>query len=292
MPSERSIDCIGARGRQAPVVLAIESSTALLGVSIVAGEDVLFEESVVEPMGHSTMLLPLCLKALQATDVGPGGLSAVAVSAGPGSFTGLRIGCATAQGLARAYHTDVILVPTFRVLLQQCAQYPLVALVQGRAKAQTVTALYARKPQNGPHCEKQGEGSRTAWEFAVACGYDEVVPVAARSLEDFLACVCTASSGTVHTAGDAADLFSECCRGRCGEASSQPDVLPIEAGQRLPSPAIVGRVASRLFREGMTVRPAEAIPRYYRKSQAETLFTSRSPSRAGEGGGDGSDGPN
>lgn len=270
-------------GNKTPAILAVETSTALLGVSVVSGEEVLFEESLVKPRAHSVMLLPLCLDAMKAAGVCPCDLAAVAVSAGPGSFTGLRIGCATAQGLARAAGKDVVLVPTFQVLLHQCAQFPRIALVQGKARAQTVTALYVRKPQGvtvEPDLRVPAAGEapgirRGAEDFADAYGFQETIPAAAREIEAFLVEMRGIVAGPVHVAGDAADVFRDYYEREGSKSCPRLEVLPVEMSLLLPAAAVVGLIASRMFEEGMTVRPAEAIPRYYRKSQAEALATSR-----------------
>lgn len=248
------------RSGPAPVILAIETSTVLLGVSVVRGEQALIQDSLAEPRVHSAMLLPMCLKAMGAAGCAPEDLSAVAVSAGPGSFTGLRIGCATAQGLAKAWDKEVVLVPTFEALLSRCEGHPVVALVQGRAKAQTVTALYEMGEQ----------------------GFVEVIPAAARGVDEFFDDVCSRAEQAggrfrVAVAGDAADLFVSSGGDKGRKRWPGLEIYPVDESARLPSPAAVGFVAARMWREGNTVRPGEAVPRYYRKSQAEALAAAKKP---------------
>ncbi len=240
-------------GSSAALILAIETSTVLLGVSVVAGREVVFQNSLVKPRAHSTTLLPMCLEALQKSGIELSRLSAVAVSAGPGSFTGLRIGFATAQGLALASGAGVILVPTFEVLFQQCAPYPRVAMVQGKSKAQTVTALYARS----------GSGTQ------------EVIPPVARGMEEFLQELRRTGRGAIRVSGDAAAEFAARCRLSVEALAPGLEVVPVPAEQRLPSPAVLGLIASRMLEEGKVVRPEEALPRYYRKSSAESLAAGR-----------------
>lgn len=257
MSRESRVD--GAGG---PLILAIETSTALLGVALIRGVEVLFQESAIRPMAHSSMLLPMCLKALGESGVRIDSVSAVAVSAGPGSFTGLRIGCATAQGLAKAAGKDVVLVPTFEALRRQCGQYPVVALAQGRVKAQTVTALYD--------------------------GGVEIIPAAARGMEEFLADMRARMDGRpacrVAVAGDAADLFEDLCL-KDGRKSSGLEVFSVDERASLPLPATVGLVASVMWSQGLAVNPARAVPAYFRKSQAEAL-AAKDPSSARDGGGE------
>ena len=243
-----------------PLILAIETSTALLGVAVVRGQEVLWEATIVEPRAHSSKLLPLCSSALTEVGAGPKDLSAIAVSSGPGSFTGLRIGFATAQGLAAGAGAGIIPVPTFEALLRQSRGVPTLAIVQGRAKAQTVTALYtwASAPS-----VLQGD------EFAPRYGYFEVMPPAAVGMEEFLREIPSRVSGPVHVAGDAAAEFSAYSQAEGRNGPKGLELIRVADRARLPLPSVVGLIASRMFEEGKVVPPEEAVPRYYRRSQAE-----------------------
>lgn len=243
-----------------PLILAIETSTVLLGVAVVAGREVLWENSLQKPRVHSAMLLPMCIEALHASGVEPKDLSAVAVSSGPGSFTGLRIGCATAQGLAVGAGVGIVMVPTFEVLLRQCAHLPRIAVVQGKAKSQTVTALYERGPVGVPE-----QGDSFVWPY----GYRETLPIAARGMDVFLQELAKVGSGPVHVTGDAAAEFTAFSQGEGRNHAAGLEIFQVEDKLRLPSPSEVGLIASRMFEEGMVVPPGEAVPRYYRKSLAE-----------------------
>jgi len=243
-----------------PLILAIETSTANLGVAVVSGDEVVWESREPLPQEHSSRLLPTCASALSELGLEVKSLSAIAVSAGPGSFTGLRIGFATAQGLALGSGVGIVQVPTFEVLLRQGGGVPKLAVVQGKAKAQTVTALYIR--EGGP--------ARTACEsFAEAYGYREALPTAARGMEEFAGALKEKVSGQVHVTGDAAHVFVERFSedGRSGESESELVLVPEEA--RFPSPSVVGLIGSRMYLEGKAVRPGEVVPLYYRRSQAE-----------------------
>ena len=75
------------------ILLAVETSTDLLGVSVVNSKGVLSEVTTSRPRVHSAMLLPLSVEALKMADLSIEDIDCFAVSHGPGSFTGLRIGC-------------------------------------------------------------------------------------------------------------------------------------------------------------------------------------------------------
>lgn len=86
-------------------VLGIDTSTLSASVAIVRGDDTRFEVLARGESGvstHSQRLIDLVDEGLRASSLGLGDLDGIAIGAGPGSFTGLRIGMATAKGLAFA----------------------------------------------------------------------------------------------------------------------------------------------------------------------------------------------
>ncbi len=238
-------------------VLAIETSTSLMGAAVTVGEEVLSEGFIDKPKVHSYKLLPMCDWVLRKASLSPDRLGGIAVSVGPGSFTGLRIGCATAQGLAHAWGKPVVPVPTFSVLIEQARQETEgkdqefhIAAVQGRARAQTVAALYSR------------EGT-------------EVIAPMGRSIDEFAVEVSSLVRTSVIVVGDAADLFVE--HFRSGRTAGLPELGVALAGERarLPLPGTVGRVAERLLRQGVSLEPKALVPLYYRKHQAEVAMTGK-----------------
>ncbi|GAB4453406.1 MAG: tRNA (adenosine(37)-N6)-threonylcarbamoyltransferase complex dimerization subunit type 1 TsaB [Rhodocyclaceae bacterium] len=88
-------------------LLAIESSTDLLSVALMAGGDLL-ERSGERGRSHSDLVLVWVRELLAEKGLEPRELDAIAFGAGPGAFTGLRLGCAVAQGLA--FDADVPLI--------------------------------------------------------------------------------------------------------------------------------------------------------------------------------------
>jgi tRNA threonylcarbamoyladenosine biosynthesis protein TsaB len=71
------------------------------------------ERSLIDPHIHSEKLLTLIGDVLKRSELSPQNIDAVAVSLGPGSFTGLRIGLSTAKGLCYSLDRPLIAVPTF-----------------------------------------------------------------------------------------------------------------------------------------------------------------------------------
>ncbi|MGH2567269.1 MAG: tRNA (adenosine(37)-N6)-threonylcarbamoyltransferase complex dimerization subunit type 1 TsaB [Bacteroidota bacterium] len=99
-------------------VLGIETSTAVCGVAVASENERVVERSVVEAKVHSEKLLTLIHDVLAEANVRMDALNAVAVSIGPGSFTGLRIGLSSAKGLCFASGIPLITVPTFHAIAE------------------------------------------------------------------------------------------------------------------------------------------------------------------------------
>ena len=100
-------------------VLGIETATAVCGAAIVRDGRVLKEEQLNRRYIHSEKLLTLIDIVLTYAQTGPGGLDGIAVSIGPGSFTGLRIGLSAAKGLVYAGGFPLVAVSTLQALSQR-----------------------------------------------------------------------------------------------------------------------------------------------------------------------------
>ena len=100
-------------------VVGIETATDVCSVGVLAGETVV-ERSVRESRIHSEKLLVMLREALDEAGLAWKDVQGVALSSGPGSFTGLRIGASTAKGLLSAQMKPFVLVPTFAGVMENC----------------------------------------------------------------------------------------------------------------------------------------------------------------------------
>lgn len=96
------------------LILGIETSTRAAGVALISDEKILAEISQESKAYHSENLLPQIEQVLKIANVEK--VDAVAVSIGPGSFTGLRIGLAAAKALAYAWQIKIVGVPTLHAI--------------------------------------------------------------------------------------------------------------------------------------------------------------------------------
>ena len=88
-------------------ILAIDSSGPVASVAVVTEDAVLAEYSVNFKKTHSQTLLPMIEEILKMTETEGKDLSAIAVTEGPGSYTGLRIGASTVKGLALVWQIPI-----------------------------------------------------------------------------------------------------------------------------------------------------------------------------------------
>lgn len=104
-------------------ILGIETSGDLCSVAIMINEKSFYEVNILEKHVHSKKILELINLLLKEASLELKQLSHIAVSMGPGSFTGLRIGLATAKGLGFGSNIPIVPVPTFNALALQISYY-------------------------------------------------------------------------------------------------------------------------------------------------------------------------
>src|SRR5690554_576977 len=105
-------------------LLAIETATNVCSVAVAQSGRLRAEISLSRPRAHAEHLVPMIQDALRYADVRADQLQVVAVSSGPGSYTGLRIGVSTAKGLAEAVEAALVGVPTLMGLAAQIQTVP------------------------------------------------------------------------------------------------------------------------------------------------------------------------
>lgn len=104
------------------LILNIETSTNVCSIALSENGKILFSKSNSEGMSHAALLSVFIAEALDVLKFEEKRIDAVAVSSGPGSYTGLRIGVSTAKGLCYGFGIPLIAVSTLEVLTAQAIQ--------------------------------------------------------------------------------------------------------------------------------------------------------------------------
>lgn len=100
-------------------VLAFETSENVCGVCIYFSDEKYFSSQVNLKHSHSELIFEITKNLFKLADIEAGDLDSIAVSEGPGSFTGLRIGFSAAKGIAYGANLPIIKVPTYEALAFQ-----------------------------------------------------------------------------------------------------------------------------------------------------------------------------
>jgi tRNA threonylcarbamoyladenosine biosynthesis protein TsaB len=139
----------------ADLVLALDTATSATAVALLgAGEPIELRDD--PPLGqrprHAQQLLPLAQQALDQVDASFADLARVVVGTGPGSFTGLRIGLATARALALAAGAELVGVSTLRVLARGADAPGVVAPVLDARRGEVFVAAWeGERERVSPH---------------------------------------------------------------------------------------------------------------------------------------------
>jgi len=104
-------------------ILSIETSGILCGVSVYFDDGKYFTVNIHQKNVHAEKLFECIDSVITSASISLDDLCAIAISAGPGSFTGLRIGMSATKGLAFGSHLPIIPVPTFDALALQISSY-------------------------------------------------------------------------------------------------------------------------------------------------------------------------
>ena len=130
-------------------VLGIDSSGMTATVALIEDDKLITEFSVNHKRTHSETLMPMIDEIMKASEVSPQDLDLIAIAAGPGSFTGLRIGAATVKGFGLALDVPVAAVPTCEGLAMNLwGSDRLVCPIMDARRNQVYTGLYRVNPEN------------------------------------------------------------------------------------------------------------------------------------------------
>lgn len=226
-----------------PCILAIDTATPATGLAITRGTatqgEVVASLNLSSNVTHSRRLLTSIDWLMEEVGVSWDDIDAIGVSLGPGSFTGLRIGMATAKGLAAATGSKLLGVSTLESLAAKCVTEKLICSVLDARKKEVYSALY--------RCD--GAGSVIRVSEISALRPDEL----ARQITE-----------PVLMIGDGAVVYRELFSELLGDNFSlAPSAL------HEPSASFLGMACGLLFDAGQFLDIGGAVPFYVRSSDAE-----------------------
>jgi tRNA threonylcarbamoyladenosine biosynthesis protein TsaB len=143
------------------VLLAIDTSTKMIGLALQDGRKVLAEKVWFSESYHTIELAPEVAIIMRSVGVTPQALTSIGVALGPGTFTGLRIGLALAKGMALAYQIPTVGIPTLDILAraQPMRKNPMWVLIQaGRGR---IAGLWYKWGRNG--WKARGKPTTMTW---------------------------------------------------------------------------------------------------------------------------------
>jgi tRNA threonylcarbamoyladenosine biosynthesis protein TsaB len=133
-------------------ILAIETATSWQSIAILDENQVVAQREQDASGAHGTLLLPAIDRLLMETRVRLNDLDALACSAGPGSFTGIRVGLATCLGLRAASGLPLVLVPTLEAMAWDVnsSVFPICPIVTSR-RGELYWAVFRRTGEDQLH---------------------------------------------------------------------------------------------------------------------------------------------
>lgn len=117
-----------------PHILHLETATNICSVAVSKGDKLIALRESSEEKSHARLLTVFIREALQEASLEPADLDAVAVSKGPGSYTGLRIGVSTAKGLGYGLNKPVIGIITLQALAAGALEIPAIKSLQDKSE--------------------------------------------------------------------------------------------------------------------------------------------------------------
>lgn len=229
-------------------ILALDSSGLVASVAVIENDLTIAEYTINHKKTHSQTLLPMLDEVKRMTELDMASIDAIAIAAGPGSFTGLRIGSATAKGLGLALNIPIISVPTVDALAYNMyGNDKIICPLMDARRNQVYTGLYKFERNLN---ENQYELNTIVNQCAV--DLSEII----YKINDL--------SKEVIFLGDGVAVYKE----KIEELITVPFTFAPASCNRQRA-AAVGVLGSVLYKAGKIEKPAEHAPDYLRLSQAE-----------------------
>ena len=222
-------------------ILAFDTSAKVASVAVSDGERILGVTSIDNGLTQSELVLPMAEDLLKRLGLSFGDIDTYAVTVGPGSFTGVRIGVATVKGLAFGRDIPTAPVSTLEALAENAAGLDgLIVPCMDARRGQFYTATFSSSKE----------------------GIERLTPDRAVSAEE-LAEELRSYEGKIYITGDGYEVAHRLLGGLGIALETTPTLA------RLQNAASIARVAKRMQERGECVSERELAPTYLRLPQAE-----------------------
>jgi tRNA threonylcarbamoyladenosine biosynthesis protein TsaB len=223
-------------------ILGIDTSTKYAGIAVLDDGNLIAQSIMQFKATHSEKLLPEIAHILEIMRIPLETIDYYAITVGPGSFTGLRVGVSTLKGLAYCTGKYIIPVSSLEVIARRIVlvEKPICPILDARKK-EVYTALF-----------QWNEGK------LLRIKKDSVLTI--EKLAEWI------NEQTIFT-GDGVSIYKEKISALFGTKA-----IFIDSIYGIPSPEIVATVAQEKLREGFFISARELEPIYLRKSEAEIKF--------------------
>lgn len=230
-------------------ILALDTSAKSVSCALVRDGRVLSSYFANNGLTHSQTLLPMVDHILQTAGIGVNDLDALSVNAGPGSFTGVRIGVSAVKGLAFTADLPCISVSTLESMAENVplSKDVIVCGVMDARCQQVYTAMFT--------ADAEGNAIRLSADEAVS------IPDLGNRLQKL--------GKTVILVGDGSELCYNTLKDRI------PSLVLAPVSARMQNAVGTALVAERLYKQSVTVSSKELLPTYLRLPQAERELNSR-----------------
>ncbi|CCZ42501.1 universal bacterial protein YeaZ [Clostridium sp. CAG:122] len=223
-------------------ILGIDSSGLVASAAIADEKNIIAEFTVNNKQTHSQTLLPMIEKVVDMSGIELEQIDAIAIAAGPGSFTGLRIGSATAKGIGLALKKPIVSVPTLEGIAYRVSVFDgLICPIMDARRGQVYTGIY----------KADGDGLTCLSEQKAVDIHDIL-----KELEEY--------DEKVIFLGDGVEVHRETIE---NELKNEFVFAPVHLSKQ--SAAAVAVLGSIYFEQGKAESADEHKPIYLRKSQAE-----------------------
>ncbi len=241
------------------LILGIDTTTLACSVALLKDETVLAEASLNIKKTHSERLMPLLNNLLIESGIERETLEAIAVAAGPGSFTGLRIGVSTARALAQGLSIPAVPVCTLEALAEAIpTPGALICPLLDARRNQVYTALYRRN---------------TEPPFVL----QTVIEPAALTLDE-LALELKAYNQPVIFLGEGLNSYASALENALPPGQAVISTAPF----RLCRASLVALVGQRLLAANPKASYNELLPIYLRRPEAERIAESKQSAKRDE----------